>query len=64
MQALEREARSAAYQKVPEGDARMKELNAVIGKYRMEARNRRPIEKSTAPSGVEERNSSKEENPA
>ena len=49
MQALEREARSAAYQKVPEGDARMKELNAVIGKYRMEARNRRPIEKSTAP---------------
>ena len=39
MQALEREARSAAYQKVPEGDARMKELNAVIGKYRMRARN-------------------------
>ena len=40
MQALEREARSAAYQRVPEGDARMKELNSVIGKYRMEARNR------------------------
>ena len=40
MQALEREARSTAYQRVPEGDARMKELNAVIGKYRMEARNR------------------------
>lgn len=51
MQALEREARSAAYQRVPEGDARMKELNAVIGKYRMGARNQGRLKNQLHPQG-------------
>ena len=38
MQALEALVRSAAYQRLPEGEERMKELNAVIGRYRMKAR--------------------------
>ncbi|WP_352402553.1 hypothetical protein [Synergistes jonesii] len=39
MQALKREVERAAYQRLPEGEARMKELNAIIGKYRIKARN-------------------------
>lgn len=39
MQALEREVRTTAYQRLPEGEQRMKELNAIIGKYRIQARN-------------------------
>ena len=40
MQALEREVSKTSYQKLPEGEERMKELNAIIGKYRIKARNR------------------------
>lgn len=39
MQALERKVRTTAYQRLPKGEQRMKELNALIGKYRIQARN-------------------------
>ena len=38
MQALEKEAMSSSYQKLPEGELRMKELNSVIGEYRQKAK--------------------------